>query len=491
LEIWFMEQQQSIAYQEDLFPFNGDTPNAVRHFENCEAVSGANERKEWQVKEAGQQERALANCNLMKVICTTSNILSAYKRVKQNKGVAGIDQMAVDKFADWFKDEGENLIKSLQSGTYQPNAVKLVEIPKPNGGTRMLGIPTVTDRIIQQAIAQVLSQIYEPTFSDHSYGFREKRSAHQALKKASVYVEEGRNKVVDIDLKTFFDLVNHDRLMRVLSTKIGDKILLRLIRKYLQTGMMEGGIVSQRLKGTPQGSPLSPLLSNIVLDELDKELEKRGHKFVRYADDCNIFVQSQVAGERVMQSISNFVENKLKLIVNKDKSKACDVNQTKFLGYTIQKEGDLTVSKQNQKRFKEKIRLITKRNRGRSFEQIISELNPVLRGWLQYFQYAECLKLMRNLDGWIRRKLRCYRIKQCKRVNTLQRVLEGLGVPKWNSWILAKSGKGHWRKSGSPQAQHAMSNKWFEEQGLYNLSWNYERFKSLKKPPCARACTVV
>lgn len=486
-----MKRQQGIAYQSDLFPLNGDNPNAIRHSANCKTVCGANERKESQVNEAGQQERALANCNLMQVICSTTNIRRAYKRVKQNKGVAGIDQMAVDKFADWFKDEGENLIKSLQSGTYEPNAVKLVEIPKPSGGTRILGIPTVRDRIIQQAIAQVLSQIYDPIFSEHSYGFREKRNAHQALKKASEYVEEGRKKVVDIDLKTFFDLVNHDRLMYELSTKIGDKILLKLIRKYLQTGMMKGAIVSQRLEGTPQGSPLSPLLSNIVLDELDKELERRGHKFVRYADDCNIFVQSQVAGERVMQSISNFIENKLKLVVNKDKSKACDVDQTKFLGYTIQKGGCLTISKQNQERFKEKIRLITKRNRGRSFEQVISELNPILRGWLQYFQYAKCSKLTQILDGWIRRKLRCYRIKQCKRVFTLQQFLEKLGVKKWSAWMIALSGKGHWRKSGSPQIQHAMNNNWFEEQGLYNLAWHYEKFKNLKKPPCARACTVV
>lgn len=486
-----MEQQQVIAYQLDLFPINGDRLNAVCPSESCETVSGANERKELQINGAGKQERALANCNLMQVICSVNNLRQAYKRVKSNKGAAGIDQVPVNKFGDWFLNEGESLIKSLENGSYQPDAVRLVEIPKPNGGMRKLGIPTVKDRIIQQAIAQVLSQIYDPIFSEHSYGFRAKRNAHHALKKACDYVEGGREKVVDIDLKTFFDLVNHDRLMYELSTKIGDKILLKLIRKYLQTGVMQGGIVGQRLEGTPQGSPLSPLLSNIVLDELDKELEKRGHKFVRYADDCNIFVQSQKAGERVMQSISNFIENKLKLIVNKDKSKVCEVNQTKFLGYTIQKGGWLTISKENQQRIKAKIRQITKRNRGRSFEQVISELNPILRGWLQYFQYANCSKLMRNLDGWIRRKLRCYRIKQCKRVNTLQRFLESLGVPKWNSWILALSGKGLWRKSGSPQVQQAMNNNWFEQQGLYSLAWHYERFKSLKKPPCARACTVV
>lgn len=486
-----MERQQGIWYQPDLFPLCGDQGNTMRHSERCDAVCVANARMESQVNQAGQQERALANRNLMQVICSMTNIRRAYKQVKRNKGVAGIDQMQITQFADWFKNEGENLIKSLESGVYEPTVVKLVEIPKPNGGTRMLGIPTVKDRIVQQAIAQVLSQIYDPTFSAHSYGFREKRNAHQALKKASDYVEEGRNKVVDIDLKTFFDLVNHDRLMYALSTKIGDKILLRLIRKYLQTGMMQGGIVSQRLEGTPQGSPLSPLLSNIVLDELDKELERRGHKFVRYADDCNIFVQSQVAGERVLQSISNFIENKLKLVVNKDKSKACDVDQTKFLGYTIQKGGNLTISKQNQERLKEKIRLITKRNGGRSLEQVISELNPMLRGWLQYFQYAKCSRLMQTLGEWIRRKLRCYRIKQCKRVFTLQQFLEKLGVKKWSAWLIAKSGKGLWRKSASRQVQQALNNNWFEEQGLYNLAWHYGRFKNLKKPPCARACTVV
>jgi RNA-directed DNA polymerase len=486
-----MEPQQGIAYQGELFPLNGDNANAIRHSANCETVSGADERKESQIPQAGQQERALAHCNLMQVICSTTNFRKAYKRVKQNKGVAGIDLMAVGDFANWFKDEGESLIQSLQLGTYIPQAVKKVEIPKATGGLRMLGIPTVRDRIIQQAIAQVVSQIYEPEFSEHSFGFRPNRNAHQGLKKASEYVEQGRSKVVDIDLKTFFDLVNHDRLMQALSTKIGDKILLKLIRKYLQTGMMQGGIVSQRLEGTPQGSPLSPLLSNIVLDELDKELEKRGHQFVRYADDCNIFVHSQEAGERVMQSVSNFIENKLKLVVNKAKSQVCDVNQTKFLGYTIQRDGHLSISKQNQERFKEKIRTITKRNRGRSFEQVLSELNPILPGWLQYFQYAKCSRLMQHLDSWIRRKLRCYRIKQCKRVFTLQQFLQKLGVKSWSAWILAGSGKGFWRKSRSPQVQHAMNNQWFEEQGLYNLAWHYERFKSLKKPPCARACTVV
>lgn len=483
-----MEQKQEIAYQMDMF--EKTKAEAILPSHNREDVNGAEARKDLQASGAGEQERALAQ-NLMQAVCRHENIKRAYKQVKQNKGVAGIDEMPVDEFAVWYAKESDKLLEQLNAGTYQPAGVKLAEIPKPNGGKRKLGIPTVTDRIIQQAIAQVLSPIYENKFSEHSYGFRPKRSAHQALREASGYVEEGRTIVIDIDLKTFFDVVNHDRLMYRLSETIGDKILLKLIRKYLQSGIMTDGIVSQRTEGTPQGSPLSPLLSNIVLDELDKELERRGHKFVRYADDCNIFVRSQKAGERVMQTISNFIEGKLKLTVNTEKSKVCQVNQTKFLGYTIQTDGTLTIARQCLDRLKEKVRKITKRNRGRSFEQIITELTPMLRGWLNYFQHARCHSILQELDGWIRRKLRCYRLKQCKRTYTIQQFLESMGVMKWQSWILALSGKGYWRKSGSPQAHQAMGTKWFEEQGLFNLAVNYQKLNNLKKPPYARACTVV
>jgi len=483
-----MERQQGIVYQLDLF--DQTSPEAIRPSHNRNTVCGADDRKELQVKGAGEQKRALA-MNLMQVVCSHENIKRAYKQVKQNKGVAGIDNMPVTEFAEWFVKEGDNLLKALQTGNYQPQAVKLAEILKPNGGIRKLGIPTVTDRIIQQAIAQVLSPIYEQQFSDHSYGFRPNRSAHQALKKASEYVESGNRIVVDLDLKNFFDVVNHNRLMHRLTETIGDKTLLKLIRKYLQSGIITDGVVSQRTEGTPQGSPLSPLLSNIVLDELDKELEGRGHKFVRYADDCNIFVRSQAAGERVMQSVSNFIEDKLKLQVNPEKSQVCSSNQTKFLGYTIQWDGNLSIATKSLERMKDKIRKITRRNRGRSLEQIINELTPVLRGWLQYFQYARCHKLLLHLDAWIRRKLRCYRIKQCKRTITLQRFLESLGVEKWQSWILALSGIGYWRKSNCPQSSQAMGNRWFVEQGLYNLTLNYERLTNLKKPPCTKVCPVV
>lgn len=467
-----MAQPQEITCQYDLF--NARCQDVTRPFPTSEAVCGARRIKALQVKEAGEQERALTH-DLMRLILSHDNIKEAYKQVKRNKGVSGIDQMPIEKFREWYSHYAETLLNELYNGSYQPQGVKQVEIPKPNGGSRKLGIPTVTDRIIQQAISQVLIPIYERKFSDHSYGFRPKRSAHQGLKKGSEYVSAGRTMVVDMDLKTFFDVVNHDRLMYLLSTTIGDKTLLCLIRKYLQSGILIDGLVSQRTEGTPQGSPLSPLLSNIVLDELDKELERRGHKFVRYADDCNIYVRSQRAGERVLESTSLFIETKLKLLVNKEKSRVCPVNHTKFLGYTIQRDGSPSIANESVKRFKEKVRKITKRNKGMKFEQIIAELEPVMRGWLTYFRHARCKRLLENIDSWIRRKLRCYRLKQCKRVVTLQQFLKSHGVETWHSWILALSGKGLWRKSGCPQAHQALSNKWFNEAGLYNLSLNYAR----------------
>jgi group II intron reverse transcriptase/maturase len=337
----------------------------------------------------------------------------------------------------------------------------------------------------------VLTPLYEAEFSDSSFGFRPNRSAHQALARASEYVSSGREIVIDIDLKNFFDVVNHDRLMYRLSTKIGDKCLLKLIRKYLQSGILTDGVVSQRTEGTPQGSPLSPLLSNIVLDEMDKELERRGHRFVRYADDCNIFVRSRAAGERVMQSLSSFIENKLKLKINEDKSQVCEVKESKFLGYTILNNGILVISRQSIKRLKQKVKAVTRRNRGVKLEQVIAELNLKLRGWLNYFRYAKCYGVVQQLDAWIRRKLRCYRIKQCKRVHTLQQFLHKHGVANWQSWILALSGKGLWRKSNCPQVNQAMGNEWFAKLKLYSLTLNYETLNNLQKPPCTKVRTVV
>lgn len=469
-----MERQQEIAYQLDLF--SEQRKNAILPLDKCKDVHQAKAGQEKQINKERQQRRALTE-ELMTIVCSSSNLKQAYKQVKRNKGVAGIDQMPTGKFTDWYIQNGELLIEDLLQGIYQPQAVKQVEIPKPKGGKRKLGIPTVTDRIIQQAIAQVLTPIYEREFSEFSYGFRPKRRAQMALKQASEYVLEGRGVVVDMDMKSFFDEVNHDRLMYQLSTKIADKTLLRLIRKYLQSGILSGGLISQRLKGTPQGSPLSPLLSNIVLDELDKELEERGHCFVRYADDFSIYVRSQKAGERVKKSISTFITNKLKLKVNEQKSIVCDVDKTVLLGHTILKDGNLIIAKENVERFKNSIRKITKRNRGVSFEQIISELNPKLRGWFEYFKHTKSKGIFRELDAWIRRKLRCFRIKQTKRTIGLQRFLKKQGVEVWQAWIIALSGKGWWRKSGCPQVHQAMNNFWFREQKLFNLSLNYGKLK--------------
>jgi len=448
--------------------------NDIHFFETGKDVHQASTIKVGQVNEEGTQGRALTS-NLMTIVCSSGNLKQAYKQVNRNKGSAGIDQMPTTNFAAWFIEQGELLINDLLQGYYQPQAVRQVEIPKPKGGFRKLGIPTVTDRIIQQAIAQVLSPVYEQEFSERSYGFRPNRNAQKALQQASEYVAEGRKVVVDMDMKSFFDEVNHDRLMYELSTKIGDKILLRLIRKYLRSGILSGGLISQRTKGTPQGSPLSPLLSNIVLDELDKELEKRGHCYVRYADDFSIYVRSQKAGERVKESISAFITNKLKLKVNEQKSIVCEVDKTVLLGHTILKDGRLIIAKENVKRFKNSIREITRRNRGVSFEQIISELNPKLRGWFEYFKHTKSKGLFRELDAWIRRKLRGFRIKQTKRVIGLVRFLKKQGVVTYQSWIIALSGVGWWRKSSAPQIHQAMGNSWFDEQNLFNLSLYYEK----------------
>ena len=466
----FMEYQQLITYQRDLFIEH--KLDVIGQFEHREDVNGARTLLTGQVNKETNQGRVFTE-ELIGIVCSAQNLNRAYKQVKRNKGVAGVDNVPVGKFADWYAEEGDELVNQILRGEYLPSAVKAVEISKPNGGVRQLGIPTVKDRIIQQAISQVLTPIYEQVFSEHSYGFRPGRNAQRAILQASNYVSEGRDIVVDMDMKSFFDEVNHDRLMHRLSNLIKDKRLLKLIRKYLLSGVMIGGLVHQRLKGTPQGSPLSPLLSNIVLDELDKELEKRGHQFVRYADDFSIFVRSQRAGERVKESVCAYLTIKLKLKVNEQKSKVCKSSETKFLGYTIFGSGMITIADQSIRRLKEKVRKLTKRNRGVKFENVISELEPVLRGWLNYFHIAKCKRLLRNLDAWIRRKLRCYRLKQCKRTITLKRFLRSLGVPSWQSWILALSGKGWWRKSGCPQVHQAMNLQWFEDLGLYDMSNNY------------------
>lgn len=417
---------------------------------------------------ACKEERALTR-GLMDKVCDLSNLTAALKQVVKNGGSPGVNGMTVRELRHWFSSNHQNLISQLKDGSYEPMAVKGHEIPKPGGGVRQLGIPTVQDRLVQQAIAQQLSKRYDPVFSQFSYGFRKGKNAHQALGQAGQYVKEGFNYVVDLDLEKFFDKVNHDRLMWLLGRRISDHRILKLIGKFLRSGMLIAGLESQRISGTPQGSPLSPLLSNIVLDELDKELERRGHRFVRYADDMILLVGSLMAAERVYSSITRFIEGHLRLRVNKVKSRICRPYQLNFLGHSIMWDGKLGLSKASEQRFKEKVKQITRRSRGIGIGQMVTELNRVLRGWLNYFKNAKMLSKLRTLSGWIHRRIRCFRLKQCKRAIGITRFLVSLGLPKWRSILLATSHKGWYRKAGSPQAHEGMNKDWFHKIGLFNL----------------------
>ena len=358
-----------------------------------------------------RSERPNFKLELMEEVLDQSNLNLAFKRVCQNKGSAGVDGMSVDELSDYLKKNGQAIRNQLLNGNYKPMPVKRVEIPKPDGGVRQLGIPTVLDRFIQQALAQVLQNGYDKTFSDSSFGFRPNRSAHQAILKAQEYQNEGYKFVVDIDLEKFFDRVNHDKLMGKLRKDIQDKRVLKLIRAYLNAGVMEDGVVRTSEEGTPQGGPLSPLLSNIVLDDFDSELEKRGHKFVRYADDCNIYVKTPRAGERVMKSVKEFIEKKLKLKVNEKKSKVDKPAKRKFLGYSFfEKNGEAMrrIARESIERFKERVRGITRPTRRIKFIDLIRELKLYLTGWKNYFKYSDSKTTLRGLDEWVRHRIRSF-----------------------------------------------------------------------------------
>lgn len=413
--------------------------------------------------------------NLLEQITSFGNLQKAYKQVRRNGGSSGVDQMSIKEFGDWFAKHYQELQDEIQQEIYQPQAVKGIKIPKPKGGLRQLGIPTIKDRVVQQAISQVLQPLFDPKFSLNSYGFRPKRNAHQSLHQASQFVKSGKNKVVDLDLAKFFDQVNHQRLMWLLSNRIGDKRLLRLIFKILKTDILTDGLQEQRIKGTPQGSPLSPLLSNIVLDELDQELSRRGLSFVRYADDVQILVSSQKSAERVQESIVNFIENKMKLKVNREKSGIKPCYKVNFLGYSLLHGGKLGLSPSSEQLLKDKLKTITQRRRGVSLEQILKELKVVLQGWLHYFQLAQMKSKLIAIEGWLRRRLKCFRIKQCKRVIGVVRFLTKLGVEKTLCWRTALSGKGWWRLSNSPALNIGMNNRWFLEQGFYSPTQNYKQ----------------
>ena len=409
---------------------------------------------------------------LMEEVLTKENMTKAMKRVEQNQGAAGTDDMTVSELKGYLKQEWPRIRGELREGRYKPKPVRRVMIPKTGGGERALGIPTVVDRLIQQAVHQVISPIFEKDFSESSYGYRPKRSAQQAVETARKYVSEERRWVVDIDLEKFFDRVNHDILMARVARKVKDKRILLLIRRYLQAGIMEDGLTKVSTEGTPQGGPLSPLLSNILLDDLDKELESRNHRFCRYADDCNIYVHTQRAGERVKESVTLFLANKLKLKVNEAKSAVGRPWQRKFLGYTItnEREPRLRASVQSIKRLQDTLRTIFRRGRGRNIGRLITEeLNPVIRGWGNYFSLTRVKKIPKELDFWIRRKLRCILWRQMKRAKTRAKRMMKRGLKESRAWASATNGRGPWWNAGATHMNQAYPITYFNKLGLVAL----------------------
>ena len=411
---------------------------------------------------------------MMEEICERRNRREALKRVEENQGAPGVDGMSTEELAEYLKTHWRDLKQHLLAGTYVPQPVKRVKIPKSSGlGTRNLGIPTVVDRFIQQAVLQVLQGKWDASFSESSYGFRPKRSAHQAIEQAQGYLQLGYEYVVDIDLEKFFDRVNHDKLMSALSERIVDKRGLKLIRSYLRAGVMENGLESIPEAGSPQGSPLSPFLSNVVLDALDKELEERGHRFVRYADDCNIYVCSQRAGERVMASISRFITQRLKLKINQQKSTVARPRQRKFLGFSFtggRYANRKRIAPESLKRFKRRVRQLTRRSRQMSLEERIKRLSVYLYGWKGYFGLTETRSVLRNLDSWIRRRLRCVLWKQWKTYRRRKGELIKRGVKEAIAVATALSGKGPWRICHTLGVQMALPNEFFDSIGLPRLS---------------------
>lgn len=442
------------------------------------SAGSGKEREEWLSR--CREYRALTG-DMMSSILDLSNLSLALSRVVSNRGSSGIDGIGVEELREWFSRKYNDLTEQLRTNTYEVSPIRGVKIPKPKGGYRQLGIPTVKDRLVQQSIHQVLERYYDPTFSEYSYGFRKGKGTQSCLETASRYISEGYSYIVDIDLAKFFDEVNHDRLQTRMSQRIGDKTLLKLIGKYLRSGLMEGGLISQRTKGTPQGSPLSPLLSNIVLDELDKELERRGLRFVRYADDMIIFVRSRKASERVMRTVTMFIEKVLKLRVNKDKSGIRRPYELNFLGHSFLWDGTLLLSKESESRLKFKLREKTRRSRGISLDQLIREVNLIMRGWLNYFVKAKMKLKLSKIMRWLRRRIRCFRLKQCKRPIGIARHLMKLGVPERRSWLLALSSKGWYAKSNTPQSNEGMDLKWFASIGLFDMYAYY--CSKLMKPP--------
>lgn len=408
---------------------------------------------------------------LMEEVCDRKNLEIAWKRVRANKGSPGVDGLTIGETVGYLWEHWPTIREKLLKGAYAPQPVKRVEIPKPDGGVRKLGVPCVVDRLVQQALLQVLQKRWDPTFSEYSYGFRPRRSALQAVAQAQAYIAEGHSYVVDIDLEKFFDRVNHDMLMARVAARVSDKRVLKLIRAFLIAGVMEDGLVRPIDEGTPQGGPLSPLLSNLMLDELDKELTRRGHLFCRYADDCNIYVRSRRAGERVMASVSCFLSAKLRLKVNKSKSAVARPEERKFLGFTISNDGSQRrIAQEALDRFKMRVRELTRRTLGVSMSKQVEKLAPYLVGWRGYFGFCQTPVVLSNLDAWIRRRLRMYLWRQWKNGKTRFRELRRRGVPQLRAAVAAGSPTGFWRMSSHPAVQQALRNNYFDSIGLPRLS---------------------
>jgi len=447
-------------------------------------AGGTREKKgrERQASAAGKGNTRPKAEGLLEEVLRRENLKQALARVRSNRGAPGVDGMTVDDLTPHLKENWPRIREEFLGGTYTPQAVRRIAIPKPDGkGVRMLGIPTVLDRFVQQAILQVLTPVFDPHFSESSYGFRPGRGCHDAVRAAQGHVESGYRYVVDIDLEKFFDRVNHDVLMARVARRVGDKRLLNLIRRYLEAGIMIEGVVSPREEGTPQGGPLSPLLSNILLDDLDKELERRGHRFCRYADDCNVYVKSKAAGDRAMESITRFLEKRLRLRVNREKSAVDRPWNRKFLGYTMTSHfrTKLKVSPQSVKRAKARIKEIVRKGRGRSLPKVIGEMIPFLRGWAAYFRLSQVKNVFEDLDEWIRRKLRLILWRQWKKPRTRSKRLIQLGIERVRACASAYNGRGPWWNAGASHMNAAVTAKWLQNQGLVSLLAEHRRLASL------------
>jgi group II intron reverse transcriptase/maturase len=422
-----------------------------------------------------------AGSRLLERILHRNNLNAAYKRVKRNGGAAGVDGMSVDALLPYLKEHGDALRDSIRNGKYKPQPVRRVEIPKPDGGVRLLGVPTVIDRMVQQAMVQVLQPIFEQTFSDSSYGFRPKRSAQQAIKRARKYYDEGYTQVVDLDLAKYFDTVNHDLLIGAVREQVKDEGVIKLIRKFLKSGVMVNGLTSPTTEGTPQGGNLSPLLSNIYLTKFDRMLESRGHKFVRYADDCNIYVKSLRAAERVMTSCTKFLEGKLKLKVNREKSQVGSPLKLKFLGFSMcHKNGAMSGIRPHEKsvkRFVNRIRELTSRKQGRAIPVILANLKVYTTGWIGYYGISDMATLMIRLNQWIRRRIRQIFWKQWKRIKARRNNLVRLGVDKEKAWEWANSRLGYWRVAGSWMLATSLTNERLAQFGYDDISKRYEALR--------------